>query len=217
MFSTGLLNWLTSDQGLMAIVQHNWVLGMSLIALVIFCETGLVVMAFLPGDSLLFVTGAFLGISDISPVWPVLMITLGAVLGDSVNYLIGQSVVGRTLIKRNWVKPHHLAKTQEWFERFGGPTIAIGRFVPIVRTVAPFLAGLSGMCPKRFLLYNLLGASVWCGSLLLAGYWLGSIPWVRAHIEWFSMVVVVLSLIPVAVHARSVLMPTAQTERAEAE
>ncbi len=215
MFSTALLNWLTSDHGLMAIVQQNWVLGMGLIALVIFCETGLVVMAFLPGDSLLFVTGAFLGISDISPLLPVLMITFGAVLGDSANYLIGQSVVGRTLIRRNWVKPHHLAKTQDWFDRFGGSTIAIGRFVPIVRTVAPFLAGLSGMNTKRFLVYNLLGASAWCGSLLLAGYWLGSIPWVRGHIEWFSMVVVVLSLIPVAVHARSVLAPKVRTEEVE--
>ena len=137
MLSAGLLNWFTSDQGLMAVLAQNWLLGTLVIAAIIFVETGLVVMPFLPGDSLLFAAGAFLGISGLPLLPSMLTFTFAAVAGDAANYAIGRSSLGQQIASRGWVKPHHLEQTRSWFDRFGGPTITIGRFIPIVRTVAP--------------------------------------------------------------------------------
>lgn len=200
MLSFGLLNWLSSDQGVMTVLAQNSLLGIGLIAAVIFFETGLVVLPFLPGDSLLFATGAFLGVSGVSPVVAIVLIALAAVAGDATNYLIGRSQVGQLLVKRGWVKPQHLAKTRNYFDRYGGLTVMVGRFVPIVRTVAPFLAGLSGMCPRRFAFFNVLGAMIWCTSLIMAGFWLGQVPWVKDHLAWMSIGIVVMSMLPVLAH-----------------
>lgn len=120
--------------------------------------------------------------------------------GDSANFAIGRSRVGKFLVKRDWIKPHHLAKTRDYFDRFGGPALTIGRFVPVVRTIAPFMAGLSGMCPHRFAFFNVIGALVWCSSLIMAGYWLGHVPWIKAHMSWMSIGIVVLSMVPVLAH-----------------
>ncbi|MDF3836046.1 VTT domain-containing protein [Cupriavidus basilensis] len=202
MLTTGLFGWLSSDHHLMALMAQNWWLGVLIVAGIVFLETGLVVLPFLPGDSLLFTTGAFLGASGISPLWAILLTGLAAVLGDGVNYLVGRSAAGQWLIRRGWITPRHLQKTRAYFDRFGAPTVTIGRFVPIVRTVTPFLAGLSGMCPRRFALYNVLGAMMWCPGLLLAGYWLGGIPWVRGHMSWLTAGIVVASLLPVLFQLR---------------
>ena len=200
MLSAGLLNWFTSDQGLMAVLAQNWLLGTWVISGVIFIETGLVVMPFLPGDSLLFAAGAFLGISGM-PLWPSMLIfTLAAVAGDAVNFAIGRSTLGQQLVSRAWVKPRHLEQTRSWFDRFGGLTITVGRFIPIVRTVAPFLAGLSGMKARQGFTFNMLGGVLCCGLLTGAGYWLGKIVWVREHLHWLSVAIVALSILPVAVH-----------------
>ena len=196
MISTALLGWLGSDQNLMLLLSQNWIWGIALVATVIFCETGLVVLPFLPGDSLLFATGAFLGMSAMSPLVSILVITLAAVAGDSANFAIGRSQVGQYLLKSAWIKPHHLVKTRAYFDRFGGPTVTIGRFVPVVRTIAPFMAGLSGMCPRRFAFFNVLGALVWCGSLIMAGFWLGQVPWIKGHMAWMSIGIVTLSMMP---------------------
>ena len=200
MLSTGLLSWLSSDQGMMNLLVQNWLLGTAVIATIVFCETGLVVLPFLPGDSLLFAAGAFLGLSGISPLLPIGLITMAAVAGDGTNYAIGRSRIGQQLVKRGWIKPHHLDKTRRYFDRFGGPTVTIGRFVPVVRTVAPFMAGLSGMCPRRFAVYNVLGAIVWCGGLMMAGVWLGKVTWAREHLTWLSMGIVAVSMVPVLFH-----------------
>lgn len=200
MLSTGLLHWLTSDQGLMALLAQNWLLGITLIALVIFLETGLIVLPFLPGDSLLFATGAFLGVSGISPIIPMVMIATAAIAGDSVNYALGRSWLGQWIIHRGLIKPHHLDKTREYFATLGGPTVTLGRFIPVVRTVAPFFAGLSGMHPRRFMLFNALGGVIWTGSLMLAGVWLCRISWVREHLSLFSLAVVVISVLPMLLH-----------------
>jgi membrane-associated protein len=212
MLSTSLLTWLSSDQGLMNLLAQNWFLGVLLVAAVIFCETGLVVFPFLPGDSLLFATGAFLGMNGIHPLPAIAMVVLAAVLGDSCNYAIGHSRLGQQLVTRGWVKPRHLEKTHNYFIRYGAPTITIGRFIPIVRTIAPFLAGLSGMCVRRFVFYNILGGVLWGSGLLLAGYWLGGISWVRQHIGWMAIGIVLVSVVPVAWHlffkARSAQRPS---------
>jgi membrane-associated protein len=203
MLSSGLLGWLGNDQAILTLLAQNWLLGVIIIAAIIFCETGLVVMPFLPGDSLLFATGAFLGLSGTAPLVPIMLITAAAILGDSTNYAIGRSRLGQQLIKRGWVKPKHLSKTRAYFERYGGITVTIGRFIPVVRTIAPFLAGLSGMCPRRFAAYNVIGGILWCNGLILAGFWLGKITWIREHMTWFSLAIVVVSLLPVLWQMRS--------------
>ncbi|MCW3479484.1 VTT domain-containing protein [Neisseriaceae bacterium JH1-16] len=200
MLFTSLLSWLSSEQGMMALLAQNWLLGTGLIAMIVFLETGVVVMPFLSGDSLLFAGGAFLGLAGISPVLPMVLIAGAAIAGDSANYAIGRSALGQQIVRRGWIKPAHLAKTKVYFDRFGGPTVSIGRFLPIVRTVSPFLAGLTGMCPRRFMLFNVLGGVVWCASLVLAGYWLGQISWVRDHLSSLTMGVVAVSLLPAGIH-----------------
>lgn len=193
-----LFSWLTSEHGLMALLAQNWVLGTAIIAAVIFVETGLVVMPFLPGDSLLFAAGAFLGLAGIDPAISLAAITAAAIAGDALNYTIGSSSWGQRLARSRWVKPEHMVRARAYFVRYGAMTITVARFVPIVRTLAPFVAGLSQMPRRTFYAYNLIGGVLWCSSMLLAGYWLGSISWVRANLHWVSLIIIGLSLIPVA-------------------
>lgn len=173
------LNWFTSDQGLMAVLGHNWLLGLLIVAVVIFVETGLVVMPFLPGDSLLFAAGAFLAVAGKSPLILIAVVCTAAILGDAVNYALARSALGQQIVRRGWIKPRHLEETKGWFDRYGGATVTICRFVPLVRTIAPFMAGLSGMQVGRFFAFNIAGGLLWCSALTLAGYWLGHIAWVR--------------------------------------
>lgn len=192
-----LFSWLTSEHGLMAVLAQNWVLGTAIIAAVIFVETGLVVMPFLPGDSLLFAAGAFLGLAGIDPAISLAAIAAAAIAGDALNYTIGSSALGQRLAHSRWIKPEHMERARAYFARFGAMTITVARFVPIIRTLAPFVAGLSQMPRRTFYLYNVIGGVLWCSSMLLAGYWLGSIPWVRANLHWVSVIIIGLSLIPV--------------------
>lgn len=202
MFSSTLLGWISGDHDMMTLMAHNWLLGVFIVAGIVFVETGVVILPFLPGDSLLFATGAFLGVNHIWPAWAIAIISLAAILGDGLNYLTGRTVIGQQLIHRGWVRPQHLARTRSYFDRFGPSTITIGRFVPIVRTIAPFLAGLSGMKSRTFVLYNLLGSLLWCPLILLAGFWLGGIVWIREHLSWVSLAIVVISICPIILQIR---------------
>lgn len=193
MFSIGLLSWIGGHQEMAEMLSQNWLIGTIAIAAIIFCETGLVFLPFLPGDSMLFAAGAFLGASDISTVIPIGLITMAAVAGDGVNYMLGRSWMGQRLVTLGWIKPDHLAKSRAYFDRFGGVTVTIGRFVPVVRTMAPFLAGLSRMRPATFAFYNVLGALLWCGGLMTIGVWLGSEDWVRDHLLWLAISIVIVS------------------------
>ncbi|MEZ5658371.1 MAG: VTT domain-containing protein [Burkholderiaceae bacterium] len=197
MSTTGAWQWFTSADGLMALVAQNWPLGIAIVALVVFCETGLVFMPLLPGDSLLFTTGAFLGASAIGLTVPLVVVVIAAFLGDLTNYGIGRSRLGGRLLERGWVKPGHLARTREFFERYGGFTITIARFVPVVRTIAPFLAGLSAMDARRFGTYNALGALLWGAGLISLGFWLGRVAWVREHLSLITLMIIVVSVLPV--------------------
>lgn len=200
MLSGGILSWLSGDQHLMALMAHDWLFGVLVVATIVFLETGLVVLPFLPGDSLLFATGAFLGLNGISPLGAILIVGLAAVLGDGLNYRIGRSALGQQLLSRGWIKPRHVRMTRDYFDRYGAPTVTIGRFVPVVRTIAPFMAGLSGMPARRFAVFNILGAAIWSPLFLLAGHQLGGIHWVGAHLGALMAGVVVVSLLPVAWH-----------------
>jgi membrane-associated protein len=166
---------------------------------IIFCETGLVVTPFLPGDSLLFAAGALAATGSLS--WVVLLISLivAAVLGDAVNYLIGAKFGERFLVTQRipWIRRKHLDQTQAFFERYGNKTIVIARFVPIVRTFAPFVAGIGRMSYRQFGIYNIVGGCAWVLTCTTAGYLFGNIPLVKKHFSLVVIGIVLVSLLPV--------------------
>jgi membrane-associated protein len=182
------------DVHLAAFVQEHGVWVYGLLFLIVFCETGLVVTPILPGDSLLFVAGAIAaaGGMDIS----LLMATLvaAALCGDNVNYWIGRTL-GVKVFKR-FINPAHLQRTHEFYERHGGKTIIIARFMPIVRTYVPFVAGLGTMPYLRYITFCVAGALLWVVSLCLAGYWFGNIPQVKENLTLVIVVIVAISVSP---------------------
>jgi len=167
---------------------------------VIFCETGLVVTPFLPGDSLLFAIGALVSIpgSPLSLPLVLLLLWSAAVLGDAVNYAIGHYLGPRVFSSpRSWLlNPAHVQRTQEFYAKHGGKTIFLARFVPIVRTFAPFIAGIGKMSYPYFAMWNVTGGLVWVFALVLAGYYFGRIPVVQEHFETVILGIIVVSLLP---------------------
>ncbi|HET6633151.1 MAG TPA: DedA family protein [Rhodanobacteraceae bacterium] len=193
-----IIDWLLHlDTHLQAFaLQHGpWVY--LLLFAVVFIETGLVIWPFLPGDSLLFICGALAasGVLPLSIVIPLLIVA--AALGDAVNYWIGARF-GQRIVNGHWrwPKPEHLRKTHEFFDRHGGKTIFIARFMPIIRTLAPFVAGIGGMHYPRFALWNVSGAIVWVVSISVAGYLFGNIGWVKDNFTLAVLAIIVLSLLP---------------------
>lgn len=169
--------------------------------LIIFCETGLVVTPFLPGDSLLFAVGALAARPDGLNFWILLStMIVAAILGDSVNYWIGK-MFGNKLPQKfpRLIKPQHLQKTHDFYERYGGKTIIIARFVPIVRTFAPFVAGIGKMTYPRFMTFNVTGALLWIGLLLPAGYFFGNLEPVRKNFSLVVLIIIILSVLPAIV------------------
>ena len=165
---------------------------------VIFAETGLVVFPFLPGDSILFIAGTVVATAGLDVHLLVVLLIAAAILGDSLNYAIGHFIGPRVYDRPDsrWFKQEHLRRTQAFYDKYGAVTIIIGRFVPIVRTFAPFLAGVAGMSYRRFLSYNVIGAVLWITSLVYAGYVFGNIPWVKQNLTFIVIGIVVVSLLP---------------------
>ena len=182
------------DVHLEAFVRNHGAWVYALLFAIVFCETGLVVTPFLPGDSLLFVVGtlAAVGGMDIGLVMAVLI--AAALSGDNVNYAIGRWA-GTRLAER-WLNPAHLQRAHNFYARHGGKTIIIARFVPIVRTYVPFVAGLGAMPYSRYITYCVLGAVLWVGSLCLAGYFFGNIPAIRENLTVVIVAIVLLSISP---------------------
>ena len=193
------LRWLVDEKALMALLAAHELQGLALVAAVIFCETGLVLLPFLPGDSILFALGAFAALNDRSPVLPIAAVVVAAIAGDGVNFMVGRSHLGRWIVRQGWISDAHMKRTQDWFDRRGASTVTIGRFVPIVRTIAPFVAGLTGMPVRRFLVFNVAGGLAWAAAMILGGYWLGRIAWVRDHLSMLSLAIVAVSVVPVGV------------------
>lgn len=166
--------------------------------LIVFCETGLVVTPFLPGDSLLFVAGAIAAAGGMNIHLLVVLLIIAAILGDAVNYSIGHYIGPRVLKDRNsrWLNPKHLDRAHAFYEHHGGKTIIIARFVPIVRTYAPFIAGAASMPYPRFALYNITGAVVWVVSLGYAGYFFGNIPLIKDNLTVVIITIIILSILP---------------------
>jgi membrane-associated protein len=170
----------------------------AILFMVVFCETGLVVTPFLPGDSLLFAAGAIcsLGSLNIGVLW--LLLVVAAVGGDTVNYQIGHYLGPKVLRgERSWLfNKKHLDRTHAFFEKYGGKTIIIARFVPIIRTFAPFVAGVGAMTYRRFLVYNVVGGVAWVTGFLFVGYWFGNIPWVKQNFSAVILAIIFLSVLP---------------------
>ena len=190
--------FLNLDKHLQAIVGQYGGLTYLVLFLIIFCETGLVVTPFLPGDSLLFAAGAIASLGSLNLWWLLGLLMLAAILGDTVNYWVGHFLGRRLLEARRLrvIKPEHLEYTHEFFEKYGGKTIIIARFVPIVRTLAPFVAGLGSMTYGRFMSYNVIGGVAWVTVCTLAGYLFGQFPFVKQHFELVVLAIIALSLVP---------------------
>ncbi|MBN8441401.1 MAG: DedA family protein [Thauera sp.] len=170
----------------------------AILFLIVFCETGLVVTPFLPGDSLLFVAGALAAGGGMDPAILIGVLFVAAVLGDSVNYAIGRRFGGRISQwpDSRFFNRRALEKTHEFYERHGGKTIIIARFMPIIRTFAPFVAGMATMDYRRFLSFNVLGGALWVGPLIMAGYWFGNLPIVKNNLSLVILGIIVLSMMP---------------------
>ena len=198
MLTTFLYSILALDKTLAALAAEYGTWLYAILFAVIFAETGLVVTPFLPGDSLLFIAGTVAAGTALNVHLLVGLLILAAILGDSVNYAIGNFIGPRVFDKPDsrWFKQEYLRRTQAFYDKYGAVTIVIGRFVPIIRTFAPFLAGVAGMSYRRFLAYNVIGAIVWVASLVYAGYVFGNIPWVKENLTFIVIGIVILSLIP---------------------
>ena len=181
-------------------IDHGNVTYAILMAIV-FVETGLVIMPFLPGDSLLFAAGAVASRGFLSAPLLAVGLFVAAVLGDTVNYQIGKAIGPRVMKSESsrWFNKKHLVKTHKFFEKYGPKTIVLARFVPIVRTFAPFVAGAGAMNYRTFIVYNLVGAAAWVTLMLGSGYLLGQIPFVKERFELIVIGIVVLSVLPMVI------------------
>lgn len=192
------------DKHLLELVENYGVWVYAILFLIIFCETGLVVTPFLPGDSLLFVAGA-LAASNVTGDFNIIILNFlliaAAVLGDALNYTIGR-FFGETLFNNpdsKIFKQSYLEKTHQFYEKHGGKTIILARFVPIVRTFAPFVAGMGRMGYKHFAAFNVIGGVVWVMLFTLLGYFVGTIEWVQQNLKLLMVVIIVLSIVPAIV------------------
>jgi membrane-associated protein len=188
------------DRHLNELVRQYGTGAYLILFLIVFCETGLVVTPFLPGDSLLFAVGALAATAG-SPLhvgWVSLLLLAAALCGDNVNYLVGHLVGPRvfTAGHTRWFRREHLERTHAFFERHGGKTIILARFVPIVRTYVPFVAGVGSMPYLRYLAFCVAGALIWVGSLCTAGYFFGNIPLIRNNLTVVILAIVALSISP---------------------
>lgn len=192
------------DKHLPAFVDAHgaWVYGLMFV--ILFAETGLVVTPFLPGDSLLFLAGfVAVGSTVVHPALLILILAAAAVLGDTVNYSAGHFIGPKVFKKPKSLlfNPEHLQRAHRFFEKYGGETIIIARFVPIIRTFAPFVAGIGRMSYARFISYNVIGGAGWVTLLVLAGYSIGRLQIVRDHLSVVTMVIIALSVMPAFIEA----------------
>lgn len=181
------------DKHLAELISQYGTWTYAILFLVIFCETGLVIAPFLPGDSPLFATGALAATGALDPNIAFALMALASVLGDNTNYTIGRFIGPRAFSGNGrFLKREYLEKTQHFYDKYGGRTIIVGRFLPIIRTFAPFVAGVAKMDRRKYVPYTVVGAMFWVGLFVYAGYFFGSLPFVKSN---FSVVIVVIILI----------------------
>jgi len=188
------------DEYLNEIIRNLGVWTYALLFLVIFLETGLVVTPFLPGDSLLFAAGAFAALGSFNVLLLFGLLFVAAVLGDAVNYWIGRTIGPRAFEQKvRFLKREHLEKTQKFYEKHGGKTIVLARFVPIVRTFAPFVAGVGAMKYGRFAFYNVFGAFIWTSLFIFGGYFFGNLPIIKTNFEIVILGIIFISVLPMVI------------------
>lgn len=185
------------DKHLNEIISQYGVLTYFILFIIIFAETGFVVTPFLPGDSLIFAAGTFAALGSLDITVLFILLTVAAIGGDTVNYWIGH-YIGPRVFKENskFIKKEYLDRTHAFFEKYGGKTIIIARFVPIVRTFAPFVAGVGAMTYSKFILYNVAGGIAWIAIFLFGGYYFGNIPFVRNNFSIVIIAIIILSVLP---------------------
>ncbi|HLC72635.1 MAG TPA: DedA family protein [Candidatus Nanoarchaeia archaeon] len=188
------------DKYLTNLVDQYGIWVYSLLFLIIFCETGLVFTPFLPGDSLLFAVGALGALGSINIIGIYLLLMMAAILGDTVNYWVGFSLGPKVFHERmRFLKQEYLIKTEQFYEIHGSKAIVLARFIPIIRTFAPFVAGIGKMNYGRFLVYNVVGGIAWVSLFLLGGYYFGNVPIVKENFSVVILVIILLSFIPVGI------------------
>jgi membrane-associated protein len=178
-------------------IQNYGIFVYAIMFVVVFVETGFVVMPFLPGDSLLFVAGTFAAVGSLNVIWLFLLLSFAAIIGDTVNYWVGKYFGEKVFSK--FIKKEHLDKTKSFYDKYGKKTIIIARFIPIVRTLAPFVAGVGKMHYSTFLIYNIIGGISWVLIFVFAGYSFGTIPAVKENLSLIILGIIILSIIPAIV------------------
>ena len=185
------------DDHLTTIIANYGTWTYAILFAIIFVETGLVIMPLLPGDSLLFAAGAFAARGALNPIYLIVLLSIAAILGDTVNYWIGRYLGGKMLeSKSRFINPKHIQKTQQFYDKHGGKAIVFARFMPIVRTFAPFVAGIGQMDYKRFAFYNVAGGIIWIALFTLGGYYFGTIPAVEKNFELVILGIIFVSMLP---------------------
>jgi len=186
------------DVHLSAIIQAYGIWTYLILFLIIFCETGLVVTPLLPGDSLLFAAGTFAAKGDLDVMWLFILLSIAAILGDTANYWIGDYIGPKIFHKENvrLLNKEYLDRTHQFYEKYGGKTIIIARFVPIIRTFAPFVAGIGSMTYLRFISYNIIGGIAWIAACVFAGFFFGNIPIVKHNFTIVIFVIIFISILP---------------------
>lgn len=187
------------DRHLAVLVQNygNWIY--LILFAIVFCETGLIVTPFLPGDSLLFIAGTLAALGGMNVHLVVVLLIVAAVLGDAVNYAVGRYLGSHWLASSSnrFIKREYIDRTHAFYERYGGFTIIVARFVPIVRTYAPFVAGVSEMTYRKFAFFNVCGALIWVTSVTYLGYFFGNVPWIRQNQGFVIIGIIFVSVLPV--------------------
>ena len=186
------------DKHLGAVIQAYGTWTYLILFLIIFCETGLVVTPILPGDSLLFAAGAFAAIGALEVMWLFMLLSVAAIAGDTVNYGIGSFLGPKVFHRENvrFLNREYLDRTHQFYERHGGKTIIIARFMPIIRTFAPFVAGMGKMTYVRFISYNVVGGIAWIAVFIFGGYYFGNIPVVKRNFTLVILAIILLSILP---------------------
>jgi membrane-associated protein len=189
---------LNLDKHLDLIIRNYGIWTYAIFFLIIFLETGLVVTPFLPGDSLLFAVGTFAALGSLDLKWLIIVLSLAAIAGDSVNYWIGYITGPKVFSKERSRFPNkeYLYRTHRFYEKYGGKTIVLARFIPIIRTFAPFVAGIGSMTYSRFIVYNIVGGIAWVVMLVFVGYFFGNIPFVKNNYSLVIFAIIFISILP---------------------
>jgi len=189
------------DKNLSLIIQSFGAWTYFILFLIIFAETGLVVAPFLPGDSLLFAAGSFAAIGSLNVFWLFVLLSFAAILGDTINYSLGKFIGPKVFHERKsrYFNKEHLERTHRFYEKYGAKTIILARFVPVIRTFAPFVAGIGRMRYAKFLLYNILGGLLWVALFVFGGFYFGNIPLVKNNFTIAILVIIFLSIMPIIV------------------